>query len=223
MLRAGARSAGEWWGKARFPPESFCGPSYNQVMVLQAQPSPGTGRPRSRLLAIAGWFLLGFAFGMVVIPFPWSVWQDSGIGKRASVAIIGWGFPNLAAYVRTYMLHAPDWVAASLMGLLFGRFKCNGAIPAAVVCAAGLVFGPELWHHKFTFFLRTVESPRYFLLLLVVPKLAAVAFAGCAAMVLVRRRAIPPGHCRACGYDLTGNVSGKCPECALTVSAASAG
>jgi predicted RNA-binding Zn-ribbon protein involved in translation (DUF1610 family) len=27
------------------------------------------------------------------------------------------------------------------------------------------------------------------------------------------RRRIPPGHCQACGYDLTGNVSGKCPEC----------
>jgi hypothetical protein len=25
-----------------------------------------------------------------------------------------------------------------------------------------------------------------------------------------RRR---PGHCPACGYDLTGNVSGVCPEC----------
>lgn len=23
----------------------------------------------------------------------------------------------------------------------------------------------------------------------------------------------PPGHCRRCGYDLTGNVSGVCPEC----------
>jgi hypothetical protein len=24
---------------------------------------------------------------------------------------------------------------------------------------------------------------------------------------------IPAGHCTACGYDLTGNVSGICPEC----------
>ena len=24
---------------------------------------------------------------------------------------------------------------------------------------------------------------------------------------------VPPGHCRQCGYDLTGNVSGRCPEC----------
>jgi hypothetical protein len=23
----------------------------------------------------------------------------------------------------------------------------------------------------------------------------------------------PPGHCQNCGYNLTGNVSGICPEC----------
>jgi hypothetical protein len=28
-----------------------------------------------------------------------------------------------------------------------------------------------------------------------------------------RRRRIPPGHCQRCGYNLTGNVSGVCPEC----------
>jgi hypothetical protein len=27
------------------------------------------------------------------------------------------------------------------------------------------------------------------------------------------RRRIPVGHCHRCGYDLTGNVSGRCPEC----------
>jgi hypothetical protein len=27
------------------------------------------------------------------------------------------------------------------------------------------------------------------------------------------RRQIPAGHCRKCGYNLTGNVSGVCPEC----------
>ena len=25
------------------------------------------------------------------------------------------------------------------------------------------------------------------------------------------------GHCRNCGYNLTGNVSGRCPECGLTI------
>ena len=27
------------------------------------------------------------------------------------------------------------------------------------------------------------------------------------------RRRIPQGHCPRCGYNLTGNVSGICPEC----------
>ncbi len=27
------------------------------------------------------------------------------------------------------------------------------------------------------------------------------------------RRKFPPSHCQDCGYDLTGNESGRCPEC----------
>ncbi len=33
----------------------------------------------------------------------------------------------------------------------------------------------------------------------------------------LNRIRIPPGHCRKCGYDLTGNVTGKCPECGADV------
>lgn len=35
-----------------------------------------------------------------------------------------------------------------------------------------------------------------------------------------RRRPAPanPGICRHCGYDLTGNVSGRCPECGRAVN-----
>ena len=28
---------------------------------------------------------------------------------------------------------------------------------------------------------------------------------------------VPAGHCRTCGYNLTGNVSGVCPECGEAV------
>ncbi len=31
------------------------------------------------------------------------------------------------------------------------------------------------------------------------------------------RRRIPPGHCQKCGYNLTGNVSGVCPECGKAI------
>lgn len=27
------------------------------------------------------------------------------------------------------------------------------------------------------------------------------------------RPKVPPGHCTTCGYNLTGNESGRCPEC----------
>jgi len=30
-----------------------------------------------------------------------------------------------------------------------------------------------------------------------------------------------PGHCRRCGYNLTGNVSGRCPECGTEIDLAS--
>jgi hypothetical protein len=33
---------------------------------------------------------------------------------------------------------------------------------------------------------------------------------------LFRRQ--PAAHCLACGYDLTGNVSGRCPECGTAIS-----
>lgn len=31
---------------------------------------------------------------------------------------------------------------------------------------------------------------------------------------------MPPGHCRKCGYNLSGNVSGRCPECGAVVETA---
>ena len=33
------------------------------------------------------------------------------------------------------------------------------------------------------------------------------------ALLWWRDRRIPPGCCRECAYDLTGNISGVCPEC----------
>jgi hypothetical protein len=34
----------------------------------------------------------------------------------------------------------------------------------------------------------------------------------------LRRERIAPGTCRFCGYDLTGNMSGRCPECGASVA-----
>jgi hypothetical protein len=36
------------------------------------------------------------------------------------------------------------------------------------------------------------------------------------------RNRIPPGHCSTCGYNLTGNVSGVCPECGQSCNSSEA-
>ena len=45
---------------------------------------------------------------------------------------------------------------------------------------------------------------------------ASIMLPGLISAVLVMRVTQPRdkrNHCRSCGYDLTGNVSGNCPEC----------
>ena len=61
------------------------------------------------------------------------------------------------------------------------------------------VSGPH-WNHRFVFF-------RPWLLA------AVVGFPTALLISFDRRRRIPPGHCQTCGYNLTGNLSGICPEC----------
>jgi hypothetical protein len=45
-----------------------------------------------------------------------------------------------------------------------------------------------------------------------------VAFAIPTAFLWYRDRRPPRGHCRSCGYNLTGNESGTCPECGEAIA-----
>jgi hypothetical protein len=49
----------------------------------------------------------------------------------------------------------------------------------------------------------------------IIPHWLGIAFAAPVALMLRRRhrRRRWTGHCASCGYNLTGNVSGVCPEC----------
>lgn len=50
-----------------------------------------------------------------------------------------------------------------------------------------------------------------------IPLLLAI-LATTTSWMLARRWQIPPGYCVNCGYDLTGNVTGRCPECGTIVT-----
>ena len=55
-----------------------------------------------------------------------------------------------------------------------------------------------------------------FVLLPLWPIYAPIALYG--AYLWWRDRRIPVGHCRTCGYNLRGNVSGECSECGQQIS-----
>jgi len=48
-----------------------------------------------------------------------------------------------------------------------------------------------------------------------------IIFAAYPTLVLIKtirgRHRMKPGHCWKCAYDLTGNISGVCPECGTTI------
>jgi hypothetical protein len=54
----------------------------------------------------------------------------------------------------------------------------------------------------------------YSSLVFVTPWLAAIA----STMWIRRNLPKSPGHCSTCGYDLTGNMSGVCPECGVQIA-----
>ncbi len=59
----------------------------------------------------------------------------------------------------------------------------------------------------------------FLLLFIFTPGLAPLfAVAIIVALWWLETHQIPPGHCRKCRYDLTGNTSGRCPECGTPIS-----
>lgn len=91
------------------------------------------------------------------------------------------------------------------LGCIYYR---DGSLNASMVWPAGW-FVHRTTDLTQTMILPSWRIPYYF----AVPLWIVLMFAGVGTGLLFRlaRRPIP-GHC-PCGYDLTGNVSGTCPEC----------
>jgi hypothetical protein len=78
--------------------------------------------------------------------------------------------------------------------------------------SGGIELSARWGYHDWWFdFLWVTLRPAYGWIPLWVPFL--LVFLPTATVCLRDWRRQPPGHCQACGYDLTGNVSGRCPEC----------
>ncbi len=100
---------------------------------------------------------------------------------------------------RPEQTHTPDaWRIGSLLLDLFVAYSGTYHLPGnLMVCGIYYVVVVPLW-------------------------LPTVILAAYAALNVWRWRCrrVRPGHCASCGYDLTGNISGRCPECGVTVTVA---
>ncbi len=146
-----------------------------------------------------------FAFGVVWAGFAWASWPltpNRGYLTALSSAVI----------------LAPAYLLVAIRpGRGFGM-RVFVAVALAILILQGI--SPDLRYYLSLFSLRRMKlGPRFYVDLvdtyILFPPLAALAV-----KVLLWRvkRPIPPGVCISCSYDLTGNISGVCPECGTKVA-----
>ena len=103
-------------------------------------------------------------------------------------------------------------IAGSLVGGTIGLVLCFVAPKFALISVLPCVL-PVL---------RITEAGRDPLMnhgLIIVVGVYAFLGALIGALIGTRGRKPKPGYCLKCGYDLTGNESGKCPECGEAIDA----
>ncbi len=107
---------------------------------------------------------------------------------------------------RTVGYFAEGWTLIGFHGAVVFSFYKGGQGWSCFPFPQPLQFGDIFW--------RPWHDPKVPIVPLWMPFLAVLVPS---LIGWVRSRRPPPGHC-ACGYDLTGNFSGVCPECGTKVS-----
>ena len=123
----------------------------------------------------------------------------------AVALIVGWAVSSRNALFLTV---GEFWIAVNNGQLQWGAWPsgwCARTLPIAIAAER-----PGVWYSTMTGLIDIWRA----LLLLSVPTTVSWC------VHLRQRRRPAPGHCQNCGYNLTGNVSGRCPECGSTISPA---
>jgi hypothetical protein len=154
-------------------------------------------RRRSRIRRVAKWLAIAFCL-LIVCVFVASRWWYFGLSGKCATGFgsqVGVGFE--AGCIGVFVADPRDPVGpASPMPYLH---RAPASAP---------VFAP--WWVQRRQFSGRLPARFWWRIPLWMP------FAGSTALALWlwwRDRPYPSGHCRTCGYNLAGNVSGVCPEC----------
>ena len=129
------------------------------------------------------------------------------LGVAVCVLIVA---ATVVSFWRSFTICVPGW----LVTVNFGSAYVFADLIAPAGGWSAWSTGPvsqdfHLWTAKWQFTGLTIRSyPAWmFLLAALIPTMLAWR----------RLRRPLPGHCRKCGYNLTGNVTGKCSECGTEI------
>ena len=137
----------------------------------------------------------------------WLKWAGT---VACAVIIVSWGVTGFCIWRVSYGVYRAEFNSGSVSFEYWPwPFRDQGF--GAVRRPLGFFWGrfDWMWIERDEGTIVTVHLPHWVLLAAVgVPTLL---------LWLPSRRRRTPGHCQKCGYDLTGNVSGVCPECGRRV------
>lgn len=141
-----------------------------------------------------------------------------GAWQRVGVAFVVWAVAfAVAADLATLCEFAGG--AEILLLLIFAAALCS-IVPCGLSVRVGVTAtGLAVCHGAVLLVASAFDSRTFYggAVMRVVPAMAWVAVTGLLLVSTLIGWVVRPryvrGTCRACGYDLTGNVSGRCPEC----------
>ncbi len=149
-------------------------------------------RRRRRLFKACKWAMTLFSVALLAV-YLISGWWDFAFSVKVGPSVYsvgaGWGL-FIANRSAASEWNATSWCLASVNRIDYGW--------------RGLAYGEALVLNCFSFPLLPILIATW------VPTAWLWWFG---------RRKHPPGHCPHCGYDLTGNESGVCPECGRAIAA----
>ena len=134
--------------------------------------------------------------------------------SRASAVLDAVALAHVAA---SYAAMLGLWALAAARGAPPGKFVCAAAAAPVIVPVWLLLVTPAVWlDSSGRISANLVPGVANEPLAVVAAAVYSVVFASAYRTVharRLRRRRRALGLCPGCGYDLTGNVSGVCPEC----------